>query len=162
MRPVGSAPAAEARFVRPQGEQVTLSRAALCGTVLVLATSCVRQPGRFLYAWLDPTAVNMPVPGSRDTAVVTVDHQYLEVVGRVSQPAIGGEIVPQVVQQGHLIILQMTSGPGPMQMVGSRTYRVYVALLPGSYTVEVQHGWAGLSAIPRLTYRRRYSVTVLP
>jgi len=135
-------------------------RVALCLATLVLGACSTTRATHFLHAWLEGMDVGIGVPGTRDTAIVTVGHRAVVVLGRVSQVDDVGEIRPQVVQQGHLVLLQLTSEPGGTNFAGYRTYRVSLSLPPGHYTLEVQHGWVGINPIPRLTYRCRYSITI--
>ena len=138
-----------------------VGRLALCVTTMILAGCAARRPVQFLYAWLhDEPGIVLP-PGAADTAIVSVDYHGIYVTGRVLQPDMGGEIRPQVVQKGSLIVLQVTSGPGSMAMVGHPSYHLELDLPPGRYTLEVQHGWLGLFLRPpHLSYLRRYSITV--
>ena len=133
---------------------------ALCLTAIILGGCAARQPTRFLYAWLQATPAQAALPDSRDTAIVSVDYHGVEVTGRALQPDMGGEIRPQVVQKGRLVVLQITSGPGSMDLVGHPSYHVALALAPGRYTLEVQHAWTDIFLAPHLSYRGRYSVTV--
>jgi hypothetical protein len=137
-----------------------LSGLVLCLITIAFGGCAARHPTQFLYALLHATSGDSVVPGSGDTAIVSADYYGVGVTGRVLQPEMGGEIRPQVVQEGRVIVLQITSGPGSMDMVGHPSYHVDLALPPGHYTLEVQHAWIGLFLEPHISYLRRYSITV--